>query len=101
MGNIDLVQRVLEKFQRAVPGELEELERLLELRDWEEAARVAHRLKGSAASVSAKEIQRAAAEIEALSRAHSTGDMPVRLDGLRSQWQRYLDRGGSSSAGVC
>ena len=37
MGNIDLAQRVLEKFQQRIPEELAELEKALQLGDAERA----------------------------------------------------------------
>ncbi len=54
MGNIDLVNRVLKKFQTRFPEELAEMKQALECGDSERIARVAHRVKGTSASVSAK-----------------------------------------------
>jgi HPt (histidine-containing phosphotransfer) domain-containing protein len=92
MGNIDLVQRVLEKFGQRLPEDLEELERALEAGNTEEVARVAHRLKGSSASVSAEGIASAASRIEEAGRAGRSAEIPMALDRLRSEWKRYLDR---------
>lgn len=91
MGNIALLERVLDQFHKRLPEELAELERALELRDSEQVARVAHRIKGTSANVSADGLQRAAAEIEDLGRTGSVTDVPTRLERLRSEWERYLE----------
>jgi HPt (histidine-containing phosphotransfer) domain-containing protein len=91
MGNVNLVQRVLQKFQQRIPQELAELEKALGLGDTEQIARVAHRVKGSSASVSAKNLTQAAAEIEDFSRAGRVTDISVRIEHLRDEWGKYLD----------
>jgi HPt (histidine-containing phosphotransfer) domain-containing protein len=91
MGNLELVQRVLEKFQQRLPDDLSEMERLLALRDVEQVARIAHRIKGTSATISAQGVHRAAAEIEDMGRAGRVTDIPMGLARLRSQWERYLD----------
>ena len=94
VGNITLVQRVLEKFRQRFPHDLDELERALETRDAEEAARIAHRIKGSAANISAGCIQRAATEIEDLSREDRSTDastMCVQTDRLHREWENFLE----------
>ncbi len=91
LGNIDLVQRVLKKFEQRLPQELAELERALSLGDTEQVARVAHRIKGSSANVSAEGLERAAEEVEGSSRAGCVADIPQHIDRLQSEWQRYRD----------
>ncbi|MGO9111475.1 MAG: Hpt domain-containing protein [Thermoguttaceae bacterium] len=91
MGNLELVQRVLDKFEQRLPEELAELERVLELGDAAKIALVAHRIKGSSSNISAVGLHQAAAEIEDLSRAGQMADIHVRLRNLREQWQRYVD----------
>ncbi|MBN2295442.1 MAG: Hpt domain-containing protein [Pirellulales bacterium] len=88
MGNIQLVERILNKFQQRMPEELEELEKALELSDTEQIARIAHRVKGTSASVSASTLQQAATEIEDLSRAGRITEIPVRIEQLRGEWDR-------------
>ncbi len=89
MGNIQLVRRILEKFQQRLPAELAELENAFELNDTEQIARVAHRIKGTSASVSAKDLAQAAAAIEEASRTGQVTDIPPRIESLRSEWERY------------
>lgn len=97
MGNIDFVQRILAKFQQRFPEDLAELERVLEIEDSGEVARVAHRIKGASATVSADGLQHAAAEIERLGREGRTADVPAGIEQLRRQWDRYLDHSASRS----
>jgi HPt (histidine-containing phosphotransfer) domain-containing protein len=91
MGNIDLVQRVLDKFQQRVPEELAELEKLLALGDIEQLARVAHRVKGTSANAAADGLRRAAAEIEDSGRAGRLNDVSNGIEHLRDEWEKYLD----------
>ena len=82
LGNIDFVQRVLDKFQQRIPAELAELDRVLALSDGEQLARVAHRMKGTSANVSAAALAHAAAEIEDLGRAGRMADVPEAIERL-------------------
>jgi HPt (histidine-containing phosphotransfer) domain-containing protein len=91
MGNLDLVQRVLDKFETKLPEEMAELERMLDLEDAAKIALVAHRIKGNSSNVSATGLRHAAAEIEDLSRAGRVADARAHLDGLQDQWRRYVE----------
>jgi HPt (histidine-containing phosphotransfer) domain-containing protein len=91
MGNLDLVQRVLDKFETRLPEEMAELERVLELEDAAKIALVAHRIKGNSSNVSATSLRHAAAKIEELSRAGRVADARAQLDGLQDQWRRYAE----------
>jgi len=100
LGNLDLVQRVLEKFEQRLPQELAELERAVAQSDPEQVARVAHRIKGSSANVSAEGVARAAAAVEDLGRAGRVTDIPQRIDRLYSEWERYRDYAASACPAV-
>ena len=91
MGNLDLVQRVLDKFETRLPEEIAELERMLEQQDAAKIALVAHRIKGNSSNVSATGLRHAAAEIEDLSRAGRVADARAQMDGLHDQWRRYVE----------
>ncbi len=91
MGNLDFVERVLEKFQEGFPRQVAELESLLETRDSEGIAAIAHRMKGNSANVSATGLHRVAVEIEELCRANRMGEIPARVDRLRRELARYVD----------
>ncbi len=91
MGNADLVQRVLKMFEQQFPAEMETIENALQLRDTEQLARVAHRVKGTSASMSAAGLTRAAAEIEDASRQGRLGELPAGIERLHDEWEKYLD----------
>ena len=90
MGNLSLVHRVLDKFQKKFPEELAEMIEALESGDIERVAHIAHRVKGTSASVSAKELAKAAAEIEDLGKTGRATDIPARMDRLGDEWNKYL-----------
>jgi len=62
----------------------------LERADMEGLARVAHRVRGSSATVSAEGLAQAAAEIEDASRAGQVTDVPVRIERLRDEWRKLV-----------
>ena len=100
MGNLDLVQRVLDKFETRLPEEITELERVLEQEDAAKIALVAHRIKGNSSNVSATGLRHAAAEIEDLSRAGRVADARTHLGGLQNQWRRYVESRGELRASI-
>ena len=91
MGNIDLVQQVLKMFKERIPEEMHTIERALELQDTEEIAHVAHRVKGSSATMSADGLMRAAAAIEDAGREGRVTDLPAGIEHLHDEWEKYLD----------
>ena len=95
MGNLDLAQRLLDKFEHWLPEELANLEQALALEDSNRIAQVAHRIKGSSANIAAQGLQRAAAEIVDVSRAGRMADLSESIDRLRQAWMQYL--AGSAS----
>jgi len=98
MGNIELAERVLGKFQERLPDDMAGLEESLRQGDTAKAAVIAHRIKGSAASVSADGLSEIAAQIEELSRIGRAADIPPRLERLHGEWQRHLDRASALRA---
>ena len=90
MGNLDFAERILQAFQESFPEELAELEKALELEDFEELALVAHRIRGSSGNVAAEDMQQTAAEIEQLCRGGYADEVPAQIDRLRCQWGKYL-----------
>jgi HPt (histidine-containing phosphotransfer) domain-containing protein len=91
MGNIELLHRVLKMFEQQTPLDIETMEKALRLQDTEAIARVAHRLKGSAASLSADGMRQAAAEVEDNSRAGRVTELPTGIEHLHDEWEKYLD----------
>ncbi len=88
LGDWEFVENILEKFQQQVGVDLEELERSIHARNAEQAALLAHRIKGAAANVSATEVSRIAAELERMGRAASLDNAGERLVALRGEKQR-------------
>jgi HPt (histidine-containing phosphotransfer) domain-containing protein len=91
MGDVDLVQRVLKMFEERMPEEFETIEKALQGRDTEQIARVAHRVKGTAASVSAGRLTQAAGEIEDAGREGRLADLPAGVERLHDEWEKYLN----------
>ena len=91
MGNIDLVQRVLEKFQQRIPEELAELENAFELGETERLAsnRTSHPRKlgdrigrGTRASRSGDRRREPRGRV---------ADIPAGIEHLRSEWRRLAE----------
>ncbi len=91
MGNIELASRLLEKCQTCLPHEIEELDRALDVRDAEQLARTAHRLRGTTANISANGLCRAAEEIERLGKMGCLTDVSTSLEHLHEEWGRFRD----------
>jgi HPt (histidine-containing phosphotransfer) domain-containing protein len=91
MGNIDLVQRVLDKFQQRLPEDLAELEQAFEHGNAEQVARTAHRLKGSSATMSAGGLTSAAADVEDASRHGRMAEVPVGIARLRDECRKLAE----------
>ncbi len=90
MGNLNLMERVLDKFEKRLPEELAELEQALQLHDAATIAQLAHRIKGTCSNVSAGGLRQAAEEIEYMGHAGRVADN-THLANLRRQWRRYID----------
>jgi HPt (histidine-containing phosphotransfer) domain-containing protein len=67
------------------------LEKAMELGDAERLARIAHRVKGSSATMSAEGLRQAAAEIEIASREGRMMDVPVCIERLRDEWRKLVE----------
>lgn len=91
MGDWDFVQVILGKFQQQVDVDLEQLERSLLERNAQQTAALAHRIKGAAANVSAVEVSRLAAELEAMGRAAELGQAGDRLTRIKDECRRVND----------
>ena len=90
MGNIDIAERVLNKFQDRFDVDLTELERSLDEQDAGMIAHVAHRIKGASANVAAPLLYELAAEIEQLGRAQRISEIPSGVEQLRIEWTRFV-----------
>ena len=91
MGNLELAERLLAMFQDRFETDLTELEKVFETGESGEIARVAHRIKGASASVSAQRLQELAARIEQLGRSGQSAAILPYLEQLRREWTRCRD----------
>jgi two-component system, sensor histidine kinase and response regulator len=88
MGDWDFVQVILGKFQEQVDADLQQLEQSLTEHNAQRTASLAHRIKGAAANVSAVEVSRLAAELEALGRADDLEQADIHLARIKQECQR-------------
>jgi HPt (histidine-containing phosphotransfer) domain-containing protein len=89
IGNIELAGRLLEKLQTCLPREIEDLEKALAMQDADQLARIAHRLRGTTANISAQGLCRAAEEIERRGKMGCLTDIPASMESLRREWERF------------
>ena len=90
MGNLQIVDRALAKFEVCFDKDLAELEQCLERQEVDEVRRLAHRLKGSAASVAAGGLARCSTRLEELARSRQLNEVPPCVGRLRREWSRFL-----------
>jgi signal transduction histidine kinase/CheY-like chemotaxis protein/HPt (histidine-containing phosphotransfer) domain-containing protein len=90
LNNVEFTQRILLKFQDRVLDDLASLTRTIASGKMEEATRLAHSLKGSAANLAAPAVRAVAAEIETLSRAGDAAQAEEALRRLRAEVERCL-----------
>jgi PAS domain S-box-containing protein len=88
MGNRALARKALEKFSRQAAGYLEELREASAKGDLKRVARVAHRVKGVAANLSANAVYQIAAELERVDQVKPSGRFGRFLSQLETEIQR-------------
>jgi HPt (histidine-containing phosphotransfer) domain-containing protein len=91
VGNTGFAERILARFESRCGEDLESLEECRSRQDWGEFGNIAHRLKGSAASVSAAGIAEASEALEELARGECADRIPACLDHLRQEWRRFRE----------
>lgn len=91
LGNIDLVERVLSKFTGQLDQDLDALEDAIRTSNAEQAAHVAHRIKGIAASVSAHSLFTNAANAEQRALDQNVAELPDQLNLLRRDRSRLAE----------
>jgi HPt (histidine-containing phosphotransfer) domain-containing protein len=89
MGNLQIAERVLTKFQDRFGVDLGELEQWLDQHNAGAIATVAHRMKGASANVGAPALYEVTSELEQLGRAERIAEIPSELQQLRSEWTRF------------
>lgn len=91
LGSLELAERCLVRFLQKLPEEVECLRQYFECGDDGALAQAAHRLKGSAATVAAVSLSRAAAALERWARGDDTEDPQEVLSRLSQEAERLLD----------
>ncbi len=86
----ELVEFMVKTFLQEVPGKWEALRKVVEKKDWGRAERLAHNLKGSAATVGAEALRGAAQDLEEALREGSHGESAALLDVLENQISRLM-----------
>lgn len=100
LGNLDLVDRVLAKFTTQVDADLDELEQAIGAGNADQAANLAHRIKGIAGSVEARDLYADAALAEEIALEKRLGDLPDflrRMRGDRTEVTLCLKRAARQS----
>jgi HPt (histidine-containing phosphotransfer) domain-containing protein len=101
LGNIQFAERVLAKFLDRFGEDLKQLEEECRQQNGPEIARLAHRMKGASASVSATELSQLAADLEQLGREAQRAETEPQLDQMKEAWVRFgtvVGRNGVSDA---
>jgi HPt (histidine-containing phosphotransfer) domain-containing protein len=90
LGRLDLVQRVLDRFQEAMDQELVQLELALLAADGSAVAGIAHRIKGTSLTVAAHGLKDCAEKLEAA--AQSDGAVLEQgVAAMHEEWNRLCD----------
>ena len=84
MGNLALVERILAKVAGQLDADLSALERAIESRNAEQAAKLAHRIKGTAGSISARHLYLHATLAEQRAHDQPLDDLAIDLARMRS-----------------
>jgi len=84
-GNAGLLLRVFEEYAKATRRDADELQRLVETGDLDEARTVAHAIKGASANISAVEASRLASKIESLAKERNHAEIQKTLGCLQSE----------------
>jgi signal transduction histidine kinase/PleD family two-component response regulator len=102
LGNRKLLERTLGKFKKRLPHDVEQIEQSVAARDAEQLTRLAHGLKGAAASISAAGLRAVADRLEGLGRQADLNGARACLAELRGQMRRFLDYAQTENGvGVC
>ena len=91
MGNLPLAKTVLHKFKAQFLKEVEDMRLGFQREDTSALTRIAHRLKGASASVSAQSLALLFSSIEEASRASRLNEVQQNLDMLQPEWDRFWE----------
>lgn len=91
LGNLNLMERVLNKFARQLDCDLAEMERALEQSDTESFAMLAHRVKGMSANVEARELYNNATAAEQNALEQRLDELTIHLQRMRGDRTRIAE----------
>lgn len=92
VGRVDLAQRVVDTFVQQLKVDVPRLVELVREGEVEEAARMAHRIKGSSANVAAESLRKCAELIEQLAKQGDLADEQTELRELQKTWDDYVQQ---------
>ena len=92
LGRMDIVERILSRFQGVLDDDLDQLERALRSSNTEEIVQIAHRIKGASLAVSAYDLSDCASRIE---KCATEGQPP---DQVHAQFERIKESRASFRA---
>src|SRR5690606_30049076 len=87
LGNLDLVERVLQAFESHFEDDLEELEIALKGKCYERVAQISHRMKGACANVAATSMARELADMERFARDEQQSELDACMERLSEEWK--------------
>lgn len=90
LGNRGFAERMLTKFQELFAGDVAEIAEAGQRGDAEHVARVAHRLTGSLATLSAGRLREVLSVVEQQSRAGQLALLPQLLELVAVEWSLFL-----------
>ncbi len=91
MGNLELAERCLVRFEQKLPTDVESVQQCIDSDNREELVQVAHRIKGSAATVAAEGLAEAAAALEDYARGGDVVEPSGLLADFLGQAERFFD----------
>ena len=89
MDNQDLAQRILARFEQTFGDDLNSFCKAVGDQDADQMARLAHRLKGASANVSATKLFGVLTELESLVRSSRQDDPTELMGDLQNEWARF------------
>jgi CheY-like chemotaxis protein/DNA-binding transcriptional regulator YdaS (Cro superfamily) len=91
MGNRKLASKALKMFETSLATDVNQLLESVSKGDAKGAAASAHKIKGSAANVSAEQVRAVAADLEKLAKADSLGQTTAALEQLDQEMKRFKE----------
>ncbi|MDR2759411.1 MAG: response regulator [Spirochaetaceae bacterium] len=89
LNDVETIKPLLGRFLERTAGQIDELPILAEQENWEEGRRAAHTIRGSALTLSGRELGQAAARLELAYKAMDRGEIKAGLPPLREAFVRF------------